>query len=62
MGRLILLILIVAGAFFLYQNQDELLANAKELFLKEKTIMKVNSASQQKQQMIEEAERNALEF
>ncbi len=55
MGRFIVFVLLAVGAFYLYQNQDEILTNAKELFLKEKTISKVNNASAEKQKAIEEA-------
>ncbi len=48
--------LIIGGCVYLYQNQDELLENAKELAKKEKTINKVNNASAQKQQYIEDAQ------
>ena len=49
MGKLIIVILLAIGAYFIYENQDELLASAKELFLKEKTVVKVNNASAEKQ-------------
>lgn len=62
MGRLIIIVLLAVGAYFLYENQDELLSSAKELFLKEKTVMKVNNASAEKQKAIEDAERRALEY
>ncbi len=62
MGRLILLVLLGVGAYFLYENQDQLLAGAKEMFLKEKTIMKVNDASAEKQKAIEDATNRALEY
>ncbi|MCM1010023.1 MAG: hypothetical protein NC390_03970 [Fusobacterium sp.] len=62
MLRLIIVVLLAVGAYFIYDNQDELLTSAKEMFLKEKTVMKVNNASAVKQQAIEDAERRALEY
>lgn len=62
MLRLIIVVLLAVGAYFIYDNQDELLTSAKEMFLKEKTIMKVNNASAEKQKAIEDAERRALEY
>lgn len=62
MWKLIVLILLAVGAYFIYENQDELLVNAKELFLKEKTVMKVNNASAEKQKAIEDATNRALEY
>lgn len=62
MLRLIIIVLLAVGAYFIYDNQDQLLSSAKELFLKEKTVMKVNNASAEKQKAIEEAEQQALEY
>jgi len=62
MWKLIVFVLLAVGAFFVYENQDELLTSAKELFLKEKTVMKVNNASAVKQQAIEDATNKALEY
>lgn len=62
MGKLIIVILLAVGAYFIYENQDTLLTNAKELFLKEKTVVKVNNASAQKQKAIEDAMDQALEY
>lgn len=62
MGKLILVILLAAGAYFVYENQDTLLTSAKEMFLKEKTVMKVNNASAEKQKAIEDATNKALEY
>ncbi len=62
MLRLIIIVLLAVGAYFIYDNQDQLLTSAKELFLKEKTVMKVNNASAEKQKAIEEAEQQALEY
>lgn len=62
MGKLIIVILLAIGAYFIYENQDELLASAKELFLKEKTVVKVNNASAEKQKAIENAMDQALEY
>ena len=62
MGKLIVVILLAIGAYFIYENQDELLASAKELFLKEKTVMKVNNASAEKQKAIENAMDQALVY
>ena len=62
MGKLIIFILLAIGAYFIYENQDELLASAKELFLKEKTVVKVNNASAEKQKAIENAMDQALEY
>lgn len=55
--KFLILVLIVGGCVYLYQNQDELLENAKEIAKKEKTINKVNNASAQKQQYIEDAQK-----
>lgn len=62
MWKLIVIVLLAVGAYFVYENQDELLTSAKEMFLKEKTVMKVNNASAVKQQAIEDAANKALEY
>lgn len=62
MWKLIVIVLLAVGAYFVYENQDELLTSAKDLFLKEKTVVKVNNASAEKQRMIEDATNKALEY
>lgn len=62
MWKLIVIVLLAVGAYFVYENQDELLTSAKEMFLKEKTVMKVNNASAEKQRAIEDATNKALEY
>ncbi len=62
MWKLIVIVLLAVGAYFVYENQDELLTSAKEMFLKEKTVMKVNNASAEKQKAIEDATNRALEY
>ncbi len=62
MWKLIVIVLLAVGAYFVYENQDELLTSAKEMFLKEKTVMKVNNASAEKQKAIEDATNKALEY
>ena len=61
MGKLIIVILLAVGAYFIYENQDTMLTSAKELFLKEKTVVKVNNASAEKQKAIEDAMNQVLE-
>lgn len=62
MGKVIVFVLLALGAYYVYDHQDELLVGAKEMFLKEKTVMKVNNASAEKQRAIQDAERRALEY
>lgn len=62
MWKLIVIVLLAVGAYLVYENQDELLTSAKEMFLKEKTVMKVNNASAEKQKAIEDATNRALEY
>ena len=62
MWKFIVIAVLAAGAFFLYQNQDQLLSNAKDLFMKEKTIVKVNNASEEKQKALEDAMNQVLEY
>lgn len=62
MWKLIVIVLLAVGAYFVYENQDELLTSAKEMFLKEKTVMKVNNASAEKQKAIEDATNRALGY
>ncbi len=57
MWKFILLVLLALGAYWLYVNQDELYNKAQDMFMKEKTIMRVNGASAQKQEAYEEAQR-----
>ena len=62
MVRFIIIVLLAVGAYFVYQNQDEIVSNTKDLFMKEKTVVKVNNASAQKEQAIKDAEKRALEY
>ena len=62
MWKVIVIAVLAAGAYFIYQNQEELLTGAKDLFLKEKTVVKVNNASAEKQKAIEDATNKALEY
>ena len=62
MIRFIILVLLAVGVYYVYENQDELFANAKQFFAKEKTIMKVNDASAKKQKAVEDAMKQVLEY
>lgn len=62
MVRLIVLILLMVGAILVYQHQDELLQKAEDFLKSEKTISKVNGASMEKERMLMDAQRQALEY
>lgn len=62
MGRVIIFVVLALGCYYIYDHQDEFLTSAKEMFMKEKTIMKVNDASAQKEKAIQDAMNQALEY
>ena len=62
MWKIIGLILVVLGCIWLFQHQDTLLQQAENFMKGEKTISKVNGASNEKQKMILDAQKKALEY
>lgn len=62
MVKFIVLILLMIGAILVYQHQDELMQKATDFLKTEKTISKVNGVSQEKERMLMDAQRQALEY
>ena len=62
MWKIVFFILLVFGCIWLFQHQDTLLQQAEDFMKGEKTISKVNGASSEKQQMILDAQKKALEY
>jgi len=58
MWKAILLILFAIGAVLVYQHQDQILQKVENYLKNEKTISKVNAASEQKEKYIMDAQQN----
>jgi len=62
MVRFIILILLMVGAIMVYQHQDEIGQKIQDFLKTEKTISKVNGANMEKERMLMDAQRQALEY
>ena len=62
MWKIIAFILLVFGCIWLFQHQDTLLQQAEDFLKTEKTISKVNGASQEKENLLLDAQKKALEY
>ena len=62
MWKIIFLLLLMVGFIWVFNHQDELLQKAEDFLKTEKTISKVNGVSQEKERMLMDAQRKALEY
>ena len=62
MVKFIVLILLMIGAILVYQHQDEIGQKIQDFVKTEKTISKVNGVNQEKERMLMDAQRQALEY
>ena len=62
MWKIVALLLLMFGFIWVYQHQDMLMQKAEDFLKTEKTISRVNGASQEKERALMDAQKQALEY